>query len=740
MSSLPAMILLGSRLPGSAPLTFRDHVLSVRAQGIRVIPATLAPAPRQARVAAEVGGIADLWARAWRARGTELRARRALQDPLLRALLPPGASPGTAARLGAALAEVVRANAAKHVHAHTSDGALAVAVLGARLAGLSVGVTVPPSMAGLLPPWLDDVPEVRLVTPTGPEALEILVDRAPALRKLIHVVPVGVDLGAAAGARGAHGGPQRFLVLDAGGRSDLGETLRRLAIARGREVETKTAGPDPEPELIGWCDALLADCGGPDLVPGVVRALASGRLVAISGNGESARAAAIAGAPEAVFTAPGLAAEWAFEAAAERSRPAPSSARAGLRTHSLEHAARELVAALPFAPALAERPPQGHLRLPGSRDASRAIGGPLPVSVIIPAYNRGALLPRALASVAAQRPRPPLEVIVIDDASSDDTAQVAEELGARVVRHNRNLGAASARNSGIAAARGEWIAFLDSDDEWLPHHLATLWPRRWGHVLVAGASMRQGATGREVPVSHRFLDERGWTIADPGPLLERNQIPASGNLVSREVLTALDGYDTSLGYAEDFDLWIRILERGKAHVVPIPITRYHRHGGQKSKSEGPRTTQRRIARSYSDRAWWSARLVARREAIAAYAELTQAVRQGNRAVARDRAAYLVRDPRRIVTALRERAERMRQLRRGAAMDADGMPTVAVLPRPAGAQSLHHPRKWPLELALRPPAYAVAWSSTQRAALRIIGVRPLPSPEALEPDAYQHRAT
>ena len=101
---------------------------------------------------------------------------------------------------------------------------------------------------------------------------------------------------------------------------------------------------------------------------------------------------------------------------------------------------------------------------------------PLPVTVIIPAYNRADTVAQAVASALAQHPAPPAEVLVVDDGSADDTAEVAERAGARVVRHAVNQRLGAARNTGLSHATQPWIALLDSDDEWLPHHLASLWP------------------------------------------------------------------------------------------------------------------------------------------------------------------------------------------------------------------------------------------------------------------------
>src|SRR5574341_762936 len=96
------------------------------------------------------------------------------------------------------------------------------------------------------------------------------------------------------------------------------------------------------------------------------------------------------------------------------------------------------------------------------------------ISVVIPTHNRSGLLPRAIKSVLGQS-YPHFEVIIVDDASLDGTQEVVEALGngrLLYLRHTTNLGGSAARNTGIRAARGELVAFLDDDDEWLPQKLA----------------------------------------------------------------------------------------------------------------------------------------------------------------------------------------------------------------------------------------------------------------------------
>jgi glycosyltransferase involved in cell wall biosynthesis len=112
------------------------------------------------------------------------------------------------------------------------------------------------------------------------------------------------------------------------------------------------------------------------------------------------------------------------------------------------------------------------------------MSGDAAVSVVIPAWNRADRIEGAILSALEQEPKP-LEIIVVDDGSTDGTDAgrlVALDARVRVIRHDANRGAAEARNTGVAAARGDWIAFLDSDDRWLPGKLA----RQLAQVAGAG--------------------------------------------------------------------------------------------------------------------------------------------------------------------------------------------------------------------------------------------------------------
>jgi glycosyltransferase involved in cell wall biosynthesis len=123
---------------------------------------------------------------------------------------------------------------------------------------------------------------------------------------------------------------------------------------------------------------------------------------------------------------------------------------------------------------------------------------PLPITVVIPVYNRRDAIAQTVASVAGQRDASVASVIVVDDASTDGSAEAAARCpGTEVVRLDVNGGSAAARNAGLARVTTPWVAFLDSDDLWRPGLLRALWPHTARDVLVSGAAVLE-ADGRPV--------------------------------------------------------------------------------------------------------------------------------------------------------------------------------------------------------------------------------------------------
>jgi glycosyltransferase involved in cell wall biosynthesis len=307
--------------------------------------------------------------------------------------------------------------------------------------------------------------------------------------------------------------------------------------------------------------------------------------------------------------------------------------------------------------------------------------GHLPVTVVIPAFNREPFLPAALASVERQRPRRPAEVIVVDDGSTDDTAAVAERHGAHVIRHGRQRGAAEARNTGFAAATQPWVALLDSDDEWLPDHLETVWRHRSGYVLVSGAALARGDDTEEARY-HGVPGRSPRPLPTPASIVwPENAIATSGTLVRTDAVQAVGGFDSSVEPAEDFDLWIRLLETRPGVALPTVVYRWRTHPGQASQGSGAaREVQRRIVRRYAGRPWWSERLEQRRLAVAEWDDLRLALSQRRRADAVRSTAWLLARPVRVGGVLGLVAWRWRLRGR----TADAVASMASLTEPAPA--------------------------------------------------------
>lgn len=209
------------------------------------------------------------------------------------------------------------------------------------------------------------------------------------------------------------------------------------------------------------------------------------------------------------------------------------------------------------------------------------------VSVVIPCFNYGRFLRDAVASIRSQT-FTDHEIIVVDDGSTDDTEAVAHELGT-ALRYLRqpNQGPSAARNTGIAAARGRYIGFLDADDTWHSEKLAQQVPILEGRpevVLVyTDSTYFEGATGREVGRHReRFAHPDGRVL---GRLVEAgNFIPSPTPLVRRTTLEQVGGFDATLRSSEDWDLWVRLAARGELAYVDEPLARYRLHGAQASRN------------------------------------------------------------------------------------------------------------------------------------------------------------
>ncbi len=298
----------------------------------------------------------------------------------------------------------------------------------------------------------------------------------------------------------------------------------------------------------------------------------------------------------------------------------------------------------------------------------------LPVCVIIPAYNRAEMLRCALASVWSQDPALPDQVIVVDDGSTDDTANVAIEMGAEVIRHARNLGLSAARNTGLSAARHSWVALLDSDDEWLPHHLASLWGLRCDHVFVAGSALKCGADPNadrfHGPVAHHSVVlRRGAQLVYPS-----NIVPVSAAMLRREVALEVGGFAPRHGVVEDFDMWLRLLERGTGVCSPRVSVIYHVHDGQMS-TQNRRAMQLahlETAEAHLLRIGGSRIPLQRWQAVAAWDNFRDALESGRHREAARWSAHIAVRPQRMIGLLGMWLQRHRIRRRSAALREAGV--------------------------------------------------------------------
>jgi glycosyltransferase involved in cell wall biosynthesis len=198
------------------------------------------------------------------------------------------------------------------------------------------------------------------------------------------------------------------------------------------------------------------------------------------------------------------------------------------------------------------------------------------VSVVIPTHNRRDLVMRALQSVREQSVQP-LEVIVIDDGSIDDTASaIAVRYPEVIYQFQAQSGVSAARNKGIDCSRGQWLAFLDSDDEWTPNKLA-----RQMEALERQPEYRFCHTdeiwirnGRRVNPGRRHSKKGGWMYRDCLPLCA---ISPSSSLVHRAVLEDVGCFDEQMEACEDYDLWLRI--SAKYPVLLVDELLVVKHGG-----------------------------------------------------------------------------------------------------------------------------------------------------------------
>jgi glycosyltransferase involved in cell wall biosynthesis len=207
------------------------------------------------------------------------------------------------------------------------------------------------------------------------------------------------------------------------------------------------------------------------------------------------------------------------------------------------------------------------------------------ISVIVPTYNRASTLLRALQSILDQG-KGLCEVLVVDDGSTDETACFIQEVAQADSRvqylHQPNRGPAAARNAGILWAPTEFIAFLDSDDEWLPGKLAAQLQFFQDHpdYLICQTEEIWIRNGQRVNPMKKHKKYGGWIFERCLPLCI---VSPSAVMMRREFFDTVGLFDATLPACEDYDLWLRASARMPIGLIEKPyVIKYGGHADQRS--------------------------------------------------------------------------------------------------------------------------------------------------------------
>lgn len=206
------------------------------------------------------------------------------------------------------------------------------------------------------------------------------------------------------------------------------------------------------------------------------------------------------------------------------------------------------------------------------------------VSVVIPTYNRAALLAQTLASLDCQTVTA-AEIIVVDDGSTDSTQDLLAAHGVTVITNpHGGWGPGRARNFGLERVSTKFVAFVDSDDLLFPRALerlraALLAQPEAPFAYGCGLAVMQvhGAWHHMGVIARTRAEER-----DPlASIFVRNSVPASGTLANADLVRRLGGYDRAVEWSEDHHLWIRLAQQGPPAYVPDLVCAYRRHPGNR---------------------------------------------------------------------------------------------------------------------------------------------------------------
>ena len=187
------------------------------------------------------------------------------------------------------------------------------------------------------------------------------------------------------------------------------------------------------------------------------------------------------------------------------------------------------------------------------------------ITVVIPTYNRYRLLTRAITSLYKQTYKPK-EIIVVDDGSTDDTSQVQNDFPEIIYIYQANRGVSAARNTGIKKATCEWIAFLDSDDEF---HQEKLQKQVKFHqtnpdILMSYTAENWIRNGKEVKIPKKYRKIGKDAFVEN---LSYCNIAPSSVLLQRKILDDVGLFDENLEVCEDYDMWLRITQKYEVGLI-----------------------------------------------------------------------------------------------------------------------------------------------------------------------------
>lgn len=214
------------------------------------------------------------------------------------------------------------------------------------------------------------------------------------------------------------------------------------------------------------------------------------------------------------------------------------------------------------------------------------------ISAIITTYKREpSMILRALNSILQQTLKD-IEIIIVDDSPGDypfrndvkemvlEQRDIHKEVEIRYIQHEKNMGACAARNTGLVAATGKFIAYLDDDDEWLPEKLEKQLP------LMADSTVALVYCGRfckDDTTDKCIIEKTEYYRGDVfKTLLDHNFIGSTSfPLIRTEALKEIGGFDVLMKSAQDYDVWLRLSEKYSIDYVDEPLVIYHMHDGER---------------------------------------------------------------------------------------------------------------------------------------------------------------